>query len=43
MIQFEAFWVVMPCSFVVGYHRLGGLSFLHFHPLHGITTQKAVK
>jgi len=30
-IQVEVFWVVTPCSVVVGYQRFGGLSCLHLH------------
>jgi hypothetical protein len=28
-IQVEVFWVVTPCSAVVGYHRFGGPCCLH--------------
>jgi hypothetical protein len=28
------FWVIIPCSDVVGYHRLGGPSRLHLHGVH---------
>jgi hypothetical protein len=50
MFQVEAFWVVTPCSVVVGYKRFGGPRCLHlqgevkrWYPtptLRGITTQK---
>jgi len=28
-IQVNIFWVITPCSFVVGYQRFGGLCCLH--------------
>jgi hypothetical protein len=30
-IQVEVFWVVMPCSVVVGHQRFGGMCCLHLH------------
>jgi len=30
-IQIVVFWVVMPCSDVVGYRRFGGPCCLHLH------------
>jgi hypothetical protein len=31
MIQVEVFWVVMPCSIVVGYRSFGGPYCFHLH------------
>jgi hypothetical protein len=47
-IQVEVFWVVTPCSVVVGYQHFGGPCCLHlqeerWHPtttLHGVIPQK---
>jgi hypothetical protein len=42
----EVFWVVMPCSAMVGYQCLRGPCCLHFHPedggskVHGILPQQ---
>jgi hypothetical protein len=30
-IQIKVFWIVMPCSFVVGYQCFGGPFCLHLH------------
>jgi len=35
-IQIKVFWVVMPCTVVIGYQWFGGLSCLH---LEGILSQ----
>jgi len=50
MFQVEVFWVVTPCSEVVGYQRFRGPCCIHlqgevkrWYPtitLHGVTTQK---
>jgi hypothetical protein len=42
IIQVEAFWIVTPCSVVVGYQRFGELCCLHLQTsLHVVTIQKA--
>jgi hypothetical protein len=40
MFQVEIFWVVMPCSVVVGCQRFGGPCCLH---LHGEVTTEAAR
>jgi len=32
MIKFVIFWLVVPCSDVVGYQHFGGLCCLRLHP-----------